>query len=43
VGVQAEGTVGDAATFPVIIALSASDLDIRPGMTGSVELIKSAE
>lgn len=43
VGVQAEGTVGDAATFPVVIALSVSDLDIRPGMTGSVELIKSAE
>ena len=43
IGVQAEGTVGDAATFPVIIAIEASDFDIRPGMTGRVEIINEAE
>ena len=39
IGVQAEGTVGDAATFPVIVAINDSELDIRPGMTGRVEII----
>lgn len=38
IGLQATGTVGDAATFPVIIALDATDLDIRPGMTGRAEI-----
>jgi multidrug efflux pump subunit AcrA (membrane-fusion protein) len=36
-GSLAEGTVGDAAAFPVFIDLSGTDLDIRPGMTGRVE------
>ncbi len=38
IGLQAAGTVGDAATFPVIIALDAAALDIRPGMTGRAEI-----
>lgn len=38
IGLQAAGTVGDAATFPVIIALDAAGLDIRPGMTGRAEI-----
>lgn len=35
---QATGMVGDAATFPVIITLEATALDLRPGMTGRVEI-----
>ncbi|HRQ41800.1 MAG TPA: efflux RND transporter periplasmic adaptor subunit [Chloroflexota bacterium] len=38
IGLQAAGTVGDAATFPVIIALDTAVLDIRPGMTGRAEI-----
>ena len=38
IGSQATGMVGDAAVFPVIISLSSSELDIRPGMTGRVEI-----
>lgn len=38
IGLQAEGMVGDAATFPVVIALDATTLAIRPGMTGRAEL-----
>lgn len=38
VGLQAEGAVGDAATFPVIITLDETDFEIRPGMTGRAEL-----
>ncbi|GIK58777.1 MAG: HlyD family efflux transporter periplasmic adaptor subunit [Chloroflexi bacterium] len=41
IGLQAAGTVGDAATFPVIIALDMTDLDIRPGMTGRAEIINT--
>jgi multidrug resistance efflux pump len=37
-GPLAEGEVGDAAAFPVIIDLKGIDLDIRPGMTGRVEI-----
>jgi hypothetical protein len=29
----------DAATFPVMLSLGQTDLDIRPGMTGRVEII----
>jgi len=39
VGWQAGEFVGDAATFPVILSLSDTDLDIRPGMTGQVEIL----
>ncbi|MFN2142044.1 MAG: HlyD family secretion protein [Candidatus Promineifilaceae bacterium] len=35
----AEGTVGDAATFTVIIDLGESELDLLPGMTGRVEIL----
>ncbi|MFQ5419629.1 MAG: efflux RND transporter periplasmic adaptor subunit, partial [Anaerolineae bacterium] len=35
---QATGTVGDAAVFTVKINLDASDLDLRPGMTGRAEI-----
>ena len=38
----AEGTIGDAATFAVIIDLEESELELLPGMTGRVE-IKSAD
>jgi HlyD family secretion protein len=39
IGLQAGPAIGDAATFPVILALSETDLDIRPGMTGRVEIL----
>ncbi len=35
---QASGTVGDAAVFTVKIDLDASDLELRPGMTGRAEI-----
>ena len=38
IGWQVGEAVGDAATFPVILSLSATDLDIRPGMTGRAEI-----
>jgi multidrug efflux pump subunit AcrA (membrane-fusion protein) len=38
IGLQAGPTIGDAATFPVMLGLRDSDLDIRPGMTGRVEI-----
>lgn len=38
IGWQASGAVGDAVTFPVMLALSESDLVIRPGMTGRAEI-----
>ena len=38
IGSQATGMVGDAAVFPVIISISSAELDIRPGMTGRVEI-----
>lgn len=38
---QATGTVGDAAVFTVMIDLDATDLDLRPGMTGRVEISNS--
>jgi RND family efflux transporter MFP subunit len=38
IGVQAGAPVGDAATFPVVLAFSDTDLDLRPGMTGRVEI-----
>ncbi|MEM8859602.1 MAG: HlyD family efflux transporter periplasmic adaptor subunit [Chloroflexota bacterium] len=36
----ANGTVGDAAIFPVVIELNGSDLTIRQGMTGRVEILQ---
>jgi multidrug efflux pump subunit AcrA (membrane-fusion protein) len=38
IGWQASGALGDAATFPVILQLAETDLVIRPGMTGRVEI-----
>lgn len=38
IGLQAGEPVGDAATFPVILVLGDTDLDLRPGMTGRVEI-----
>ena len=38
IGWQAGDPIGDAATFPVILAIRETDLDIRPGMTGRVEI-----
>lgn len=39
IGLQATGTLGDAAVFPIILTINSSDLDIRPGMTGRVEIL----
>lgn len=38
IGWQVGSPVGDAVTFPVILELSKTDLVIRPGMTGRVEV-----
>ena len=38
VGVKAGPTVGDAATFPIVLALSDASFAIRPGMTGRAEI-----
>ena len=38
IGWQAGSPVGDAVTFPIMLGLSETDLDIRPGMTGHVEI-----
>jgi len=38
IGWQVGDPVGDVATFPVILSLQADDLNIRPGMTGQVEI-----
>lgn len=38
IGLQAGDAVGDAATFPVMLVLDETDLDIRPGMTGRAEI-----
>jgi multidrug efflux pump subunit AcrA (membrane-fusion protein) len=43
IGLQAEGTVGDSAVFPVMIGLEATDLEVRPGMTGRVEIVREEE
>jgi HlyD family secretion protein len=39
IGWQVGESVGDAATFPVMLSLSQTKLDIRPGMTGRVEIL----
>ncbi|MCP5100894.1 MAG: HlyD family efflux transporter periplasmic adaptor subunit [Chloroflexi bacterium] len=38
IGVQANGVVGDAAVFPIIISINDTPLEIRPGMTGRAEI-----
>ena len=38
IGWQAGATVGDAVSFPVMLVLTETDLVIRPGMTGRVEI-----
>ena len=38
IGWQAGNPVGDTATFPVILVLDDTDFEIRPGMTGKVEI-----
>jgi hypothetical protein len=38
IGWQPGGAVGDGATFPVLLALYETNLVIRPGMTGQVEI-----
>jgi multidrug efflux pump subunit AcrA (membrane-fusion protein) len=40
---QSAGVIGDAATFVVVIDLDESDLPLRAGMTGRVEIEGSAE
>ena len=39
VGLQAGAPVGDATTFPVILVLGEDGLELRPGMTGRVEIL----
>lgn len=36
---QSSGTVGDAAVFTVMISLEQTELVLRPGMTGRVEIV----
>lgn len=36
---QSSGTVGDAAVFTVLITLDETELVLRPGMTGRVEIV----
>jgi HlyD family secretion protein len=43
IGWQPGALVGDAVTFPIMLALSETDLDIRPGMTGRVEIHSAGE
>jgi HlyD family secretion protein len=38
IGLQAGPPVGDAATFPVVLAIAETDLDLRPAMTGRAEI-----
>ena len=38
IGLHPGGAVGDAATFPVILALSETGLELRAGMTGRAEI-----
>ena len=38
IGWQAGEPVGDTATFPVVLVLEETDFEIRPGMTGKVEI-----
>jgi multidrug efflux pump subunit AcrA (membrane-fusion protein) len=40
---QSAGLIGDAATFVVVIELDETDLDLRAGMTGRVEIRGSDE
>jgi multidrug resistance efflux pump len=40
---QASGQVGDAATFTVAIKIDESDLELRAGMTGRVEIQRQEE
>jgi multidrug efflux pump subunit AcrA (membrane-fusion protein) len=40
IGLLAGAAVGDAVTFPVMLVLSETDLDIRPGMTGRVDILR---
>jgi hypothetical protein len=39
IGWQVGELVGDAVTFPVMLSLGQTDLDIRPGMTGRVKIL----
>ena len=38
IGWQAGEPVGDTATFPVVLVLEETDFEVRPGMTGKVEI-----
>jgi HlyD family secretion protein len=38
VGLEPGQFVGDAATFPVVLSLGESDMQLRPGMTGRAEI-----
>lgn len=40
---QASGQVGDAATFTVVIDIDESELELRSGMTGRVEILRQEE
>ncbi|MEW5872447.1 MAG: HlyD family efflux transporter periplasmic adaptor subunit [Chloroflexota bacterium] len=38
IGWEAGASIGDAATFPILLLLAPTPLDLRPGMTGRVEI-----
>ena len=38
IGLEANGVVGDSATFPISIWLAETSLPLRAGMTGRVEI-----
>jgi multidrug resistance efflux pump len=38
IGLLAGPAIGDAATFPVVLMLGDTDLELRPGMTGRAEI-----
>lgn len=40
---QASGQVGDAATFTVVIDIDESELELKAGMTGRVEILRQEE
>jgi multidrug resistance efflux pump len=40
---QASGQVGDAATFTVVVDLDESELELKSGMTGRIEILRQEE
>ncbi|MDJ0754146.1 MAG: HlyD family efflux transporter periplasmic adaptor subunit [Ardenticatenaceae bacterium] len=40
IGLQASGVIGDAAVFPVVIAVESGEQIVRTGMTGQAEILR---